>query len=149
MIRRTLQFTQRGTERRVSGWGGVGWDGISKFSFNFSHSTSMLFSKMHGCQIWPEKSTTVIRSNQFPTNHMIRSSNLRFGKVIKNQYSFMIRFGHFFKIRFDSWFDFFYLEFEIRFVIRFGTFRNLRFDSWFDSAKFKTQEKIRFVIRFV
>ena len=58
-----------------------------------------------------------------PTNHMIRSPNLRFGKVIKNQYPSMIRFDQFFEIRFDSWV----------YIIC-----SLRFDSLFNSAHFET-----------
>ena len=37
-LRGPTQFTQRGAERRVSGWDGMGWDGVSKVSFNFLYT---------------------------------------------------------------------------------------------------------------
>ena len=37
-LRGPTQFTQRGAERRVSGWDGMGWNGVSKVSFNFLYT---------------------------------------------------------------------------------------------------------------
>ena len=37
-LRGPVLTLRRGAERRVSGWGGVGWDGVSKVSFNFLYA---------------------------------------------------------------------------------------------------------------
>ena len=75
--------------------------------------------------------------NQCQTKHMIRSTNFRLANIINYKIRSMIRFSHFSKIRFDSWFDsadvntwdssrdsiWLIFKLKIRFVIRFGWFK--------------------------
>ena len=149
----------------MSSWGS--WSKISKlqlvgdFSFFWSKS-SLLVSKLsfnffYSFRVHRWCINVSISNNQCRSNHMIRGSNHRFEDSWGFRVRFVIRFGLFGNLRFDSRFDSVLLEFQIRFEIRFGLFRIFWFDPRFvirtppvknyDSIRDSTFSVLDFVIR--